>query len=142
MKYDDEVLIDVSQPERKWDKAYSRTDINWGHRELIADRLYQKHSLAEYSLPQQVLKAIVDEAIEEADKINSHNHGIFGVHDIIDAIGVYLRSDIEKSLSWNQDDFVHALAILDRRCGKRRLEKYASWEFTSFSDWLRRICQI
>lgn len=142
MKYDDEILLDVAQPERKWDKAYNGTEINWEHRDLLADRLYKKYDLAEYTFPQQVLASIVGEAIEEADKINSHHHGVFGVHDIIDAIGVYLHSDIEKSLSWGQDDFIHALAVLDRRCGKRRLEKYASWDYTNFPEWLRRIYQI
>lgn len=90
----------------------------------------------------RIVETIVGKAIEEADKINSHHHGVFGVHDIIDAIGVYLHSDIDKSLSWGQDDFIHALAVLDRRCGKRRLEKYASWNYTSFPEWLRRIYQI
>lgn len=134
MKYDDEVLLDVSQAERKWDKRYIGADINWGQRDLIAGRLCQKYNLDEYALPQRVAESIVGETIEEADKINSHYHGIFGVHDIIDAIGVYLHSDIGKSLSWGQDDFIHALAVLDRRCGKRRLEKYAGWNYTSFPE--------
>lgn len=142
IKYDDEVLLDASQPERKWDKRYNGTDINWGQSNMIADKLYKKYNLADYSLPQNIVESIVSNAIEEADKINSHHNGVFGVHDIIDAIGVYLHSDIEKSLSWGQDDFIHALAVLDRRCGKRRLEKYASWGYTSFPDWLRRIYQI
>ena len=142
MKYDDEVLLDVSQPERQWDKRYDRTELNWGHSNMIAERLYQKYNLAEYSLPQDIVERIVSNAIEEADRINSHHKGVFGVHDIIDAIGIYLHSDIEKSLSWGQDDFIHAIAVLDRRCGKRRLEKYASWDYTSFPEWLRRIYQI
>lgn len=142
MKYDDEVLLDASQPERQWDKRYGRTELNWGHSNMIAERLYQKYNLAEYSLPQDVVERIVSNAIEEADRINSHHNGVFGVHDIIDAIGVYLHSDIEKNLSWGQDDFIHAMAVLDRRCGKRRLEKYASWDYTSFPEWLKRIYQI
>ena len=142
MKYDDEVLLDASQPERQWDKRYNGTDIDWRERELIAERLYQKHKLEDYAIPQHVVERIVSSAIAEADKIVSHHKGVFGVHDIIDAIGVYLHSDIEKSLDWGQDDFIHALAVLDRRCGKRRLEKYAKWEYTGFPDWLKRIYQI
>ena len=142
MKYDDEILLDVSQPERKWDKRYNGTDINWGQSNLIAEKIYQNQNLADYALPMRIVETIVGKAIEEADKINSHHNGVFGVHDIIDAIGVYLHSDIEKSLSWGQDDFIHALAVLDRRCGRRRLEKYAGWNHTSFPEWLRRIYQI
>lgn len=142
VKYDDEILLDVSQLEHQFDKRYDRTEINWKQRDIIAENIYQKYNLAEYSLPQDIVERIVSNAIEEADKINSHHKGVFGVHDIIDAIGVYLHSDIEKSLAWGQDDFIHALAVLDRRCGKRRLEKYASWEYTSFPEWLRRIYQI
>ena len=142
MKYDDEILLDVSQPERKWDKRYNGTDINWGQSNLIAEKIYQNQNLADYALPMRIVETIVGKAIEEADKINSHHHGVFGVHDIIDAIGVYLHSDIDKSLSGGQDDFIHAMAVLDRRCGKRRLEKYASWDHTSFPEWLRKIYQI
>ena len=142
MKYDDEVLLDASQPERQWDKRYDKTGINWGHSNMIAERLYEKYNLAEYALPQHTVERIVSNAIEEADRICSHHNGVFGVHDIVDAIGVYLHSDIEKSLGWGQDDFIHAIAVLDRRCGKRRLEKYASWDYTSFPEWLRRIYQI
>jgi hypothetical protein len=69
-----------------------------------------------------VIENVVSKTIDEADRIVSHHQGIFGVHDIMDVIGVYLHSNISISLSWEQDDFIKALAILDRRCGKRRLE--------------------
>ena len=142
VKYDDEILLDASQPEHQWDKKYNRTEINWKQRDIIAKKMYQKYNLTEYSLPLDIVERIVSNAIEEADRIDSHHKGVFGVHDIIDAIGVYLHSDIEKSLEWGQDDFIHALAVLDRRCGKRRLERYASWDYTGLPKWLRRIYQI
>lgn len=142
MKYDDEVLLDVSQSERQWDKRYIMTRINWKQHDMITEKIYQKYALDEYSLPQNIVDRIIGDAIEDADRINSHHNGVFGVNDIIDAIGIYLHSDIDSCLSWGQDDFVHALAVLDRRCGKRRLEKYASWEHTSYPEWLRRIYRI
>lgn len=142
MKYDDEILLDVSQPERRWDKRYKGREIYWEQRKLIADKIRENYNLKQQDLSTSVLDSIIEVSIEEADKINAHHNGIFGVHDIIDAIGVYLHSDIEKSLTWEQDDFIHALAVLDRRCGKRRLERYASWGYTSFPEWLRRIYQI
>lgn len=142
MKYDDEVLLDASQPEHYWDKRYKQSEANRGRSSIIAEQLYQKYNLAEQSPPRDVVECMVSDTLEEADRFYSHRNGVFGVHDIIDAIGVYLHSDIEKSLAWGQDDFIHALAVLDRRCGKRRLEKYASWEYTGFPEWLRRIYQI
>lgn len=142
MKYDGEVLLDVSQPERKWDKRYMGREINWVQREAIAKRLFKKYGLEEYSVPQRTAELIVEDAIEEADKIISHHNGIFGVHDIIDAIGIYLHSDNENSLAWGQDAFIQALAVLDRRCGKRKLEKYARRHYTGDPEWLRRIYQI
>lgn len=142
MKFDDEVLLDVPQPERRWDSRYAGTEVHWGHREIITERLFKKYNIDEYGLSQRTLDHIIAEAIEEADKINSHHSGVFGVHDIIDAIGIYLHSDIGASLSWGQEDFVKALAVLDRRCGKRRLKEYASWNYTDFPDWLKRIYVI
>lgn len=142
MKYDDEVLLDVSLPERMCDKRYDREELNWKERDAIAERIYKKYNLSTYDIPLRMVALIVEKAIDEDDKITSHRRSIFGVHDIIDAIGSYLHSDIEKSLDEGQDDFIRALALLDRRCGKRRLEKFARWDHTGFPEWLRRIHQI
>lgn len=142
MKYDDEVLLDVQQPERMWNKEYDRTDINWSHRDIIVERLYEKYKLSEYDLPKRTLDRITADVISDYDKLISHHKGLFGVHDIIDAIGIYLHADINTCLVYGQDSFINALAILDRRCGRRRLKKFAKWEYTGMPDWLRRIYQI
>ncbi len=55
MKYDDEVLLDVSQPERQWDKRYTRTEINWGQSNAIVAKVYKKHHLEEYGVPVSVV---------------------------------------------------------------------------------------
>ncbi len=144
MKYDDEVLLDVSRTERKWDKRYeyNEREINWVQRNVIAKRLFEKYNLEQYPVSQRMLECIVEDAIDDADKIISHRRGICGVHDIIDEIGTYLHSDIEKCLEYGQDDFIHALGVLDRRCGERRLKKYAARCYTGLPEWLRRIYQI
>ena len=142
MKYDDEILLDVSQPERNWDKNYNGLEVNWRQSDRIAKKLYDYYDLEEYGVPLLTIERITAKSIKEADKIVSHHKGVFGVHDIIDAIGIYLHSDIESSLEWAQEEFVKALAVLDRRCGKRRLEKYADWDYTDSPEWLRRIYQI
>lgn len=134
MKFDDEVLLDVSQPKREWNDGYKGIDITWGEREIIIKKVYEKYNLSEYSLPIQLVDSIAAEIIDDANKLISHHNGVFGVEDIIDAIGVYLHSDIETSLNCGQDEFIKALAVLDRRCGKRRLQKYASWDYTSMYD--------
>lgn len=85
MKYDDEVLLDVWQPERMWNKEYDGTVINWSHREIIAERLYEKYKLSEYGLPKRTLDRITEDVISDYDKLISHDKGLFGVHDIIDA---------------------------------------------------------
>lgn len=142
MKYDDEFLLNVSQPERQWDKRYAGIATNRGQAVEISERLYQKHVLNQYSLPPDVVQTLVTDAIEEADKFDSHRRGVFGVHDIVDMIGVYLHSDIEQCLAFEQDDFIRALAILDRRCGKRRFKEYANRTYSSYPDWLKRIFQL
>lgn len=142
MKYDGVVLLEAKQPEYQWDKRYGRTEINWGQSNAIAERLYKKYDLTKYDIPRSVIENVVSKAIDEADQRTAHHQGIFGVHDIMDAIGVYLHSDISTSLNWEQDDFIKALAILDRRCGKRRLEKCVGWEYANYPEWLKRICRI
>lgn len=142
IKYDDEVLLEASQTEGQWDPRYSQTEIHWYQSDIIAERLYQKWNLAQYGLPQPIAERIVSQAIQEADRFQSHRQGIFGVHDMMDAIAVYLHTDIEKILAPGQDDFIKALGILDRRCGKRRLTKYAGYDYTGSPEWLRRFYQI
>lgn len=70
----------------------------------------------------------------------AHSQGIYGVEEIVYYIGVYLHSSISDSL--NSDEyFIRALAILDRRVGKRTLEKLAK-EDTNIPDWLKRIYRV
>lgn len=84
MKYDDEVLLDVCQPERIWDKRYESKGLYWAHSHSIAAKLYPKYDLAEYDLPTRIVESLIGEAINKADKLASHHKGIYGVHDIID----------------------------------------------------------
>ncbi len=137
MKYDDEVLLCASQPDRKWDKRHPYQHTYWKQRDVIAEKLREKYDLSE-----EQLADVVEDTIEEVDRINAHYDGVFGVKDIVDLIGEYLHSDIEASLGYRQDYFINALAVLDRRCGKRRLEKLAKTDCAGFPEWLRRICRI
>ena len=49
--------------------------------------------------------------------------------------------NISDSLS-SEEYFILAMAILDRRCGKRTLEKYAQYEYLIMPNWLKRIYRI
>ena len=145
MKYDDEVLLDIRQPKREWDKRYTGMQINWRQREKIVEMLCDKY-VGDNARERRNAEKLVNEAITEADKIVSHHKGVFGVEDVIDAIGVYLHTDIDDCLGWTQEDLVRALAILDRRCGKRRLQKMSGYNrsgfYVDYPNWLKRIFQI
>lgn len=78
----------------------------------------------------------------EIEKHLAHREGIYGAEEIVDAICEYLHNDIDTSLS-SGEYFIRALAIVDRRCGKRRLREYAK-QAVSLDDppWLRRIYRL
>ena len=72
----------------------------------------------------------------------AHYNGIYGVEEIIKSIGVYLHSSVEDNLN-SLDYFCRALAILDRRCGKRRLEELAKSDYIDNTpNWLKRIYTV
>ena len=142
MKYDAEVLLEAFQPERKWDKRYDVKIRSWENRDMLVNQLNEEYDLESYGVPKDIIASIAADVSEYNDKKDSHYRGIFGVRDIIDGIGVYLHSDIETSIRSGQYDFVRALAILDRRCGKRRLEKYTDLRYMDLPNWLKRIYQV
>ena len=127
-----------------WDTRYKGVlrEVNGNQIDKIAESLYQDYGLCENGLSEYKFERIVNRVIDEEDRYISHYNKVFGVSDIVEMIGVFLHAPIEESLDCGQHYFIKALAILDRRCGKRRLEKYASWNYTSFPEWLRRIYQI
>ena len=60
----------------------------------------------------------------------------------MDFVAIYLHSSIDESLDYCHDPFIRALGVLDRRCGKRRLRKWAKSCCWTIPDWLRRIYVI
>ncbi len=142
MKYDDEILLEATQVERAWYREYESPEITRDQTDIIAERLYKSCDLDKHGLSEYGIKRLIDKAIADADKWKTHYNGLFGVSDIIELLSVYLHSDIDESLRHGQDSFINALAILDRRCGKRRLQKYAGWKYSHSPEWLRRIYQI
>lgn len=142
MKYDDEVLLDVQQPEVYYDKRYDHYDGAWSDEYQIRNQVLKTFGIEDCFVAGHPIGKIVEYAIEQADKAKYHDRGIYGVHDIIDFIGIYLHSNIDEYFRYCQNPFMRALGIFDRRCGKRRLQKFAKCCCWTTPDWLRRIYVI
>ena len=142
MKFDDDVLLDVSQPDCKWDKKYPYSHIYpYQLSNAVAEKYYKKYDFRQYGVSEDVIEELCSNIIEDTLNYMAHQNGTYGVEEIIDAIGIYLHNDIQKSLN-SAEYFINALAVLDRRCGKRTLEKFAKWEYAGLPGWLRQIYRI
>lgn len=139
MKCDDTILLEASQPHCEWDKRFNYPTVEYGACQMIAEKACLR--FGESGIPQAEVERITRFTTNEVMAYISHYNAVYGVAEIIDAIGVYLHSDIEKSLS-SEEFFILALAILDRRCGKRKLEKFAEWNYVSYPNWLRDIFRL
>ena len=142
MKYGDEVLLDVQHPRIYQDKRYDYYDGAWADEYSLRDRVLQTFRIKDCVVAGYPINEIIEYAVEQARKARYHDRGIYGVEDIMDFIGVYLHSSIDETLDYCQDPFMRVLGLLDRRCGKRRLKKFARWCSWSTPDWLRRIYVI
>ena len=118
MKCDDQTLMEASQ---RW---------------CSVDHRYRKGMPNASRISARIVEKGYDRYDEDSTKLSED-----GVEEIIGAISEYLHNDIEDSLQ-SGEYFVRALAVVDRRCGKRRLMRYAK-QAVSVDDppWLRRICR-
>lgn len=139
MKFDDKVLLDASQPHCEWDKRFNYPTVKFDARQMIAEKAC--HRFGEDEISKTAVERITRFTANEVMAYISHYNAVYGVKEIIDAIGVYLHSDIEKNLS-SEEFFILALAVLDRRCGKRKLEKIANWDYARYPVWLREIFRL
>ena len=142
MKYDDEVLVDVRQPKLYWDKRYNYYDGAWADTYQMTNQVIKKFDIDSCRVNGYSIDRVIEYAIKQAKKAYYYDRGIYGVEDIIDCIGIYLHSNIDVCFKYCQNPFIIALGVLDRRCGKRRLKKFARWCSWSTPDWLRRIYVI
>ena len=144
MKYDDKILLETYMLEHWWNnKSDMPINIQPCSNSCIANDFYKKHkhSFAKYKITQCESEAIICSIIDETVAYISHYNGFYGTKEIIDIIGIYLHSNIQDCLC-SQEYFIKALAILDRRCGKRTLEKYAKYDEISAPDWLKQIYRL
>lgn len=141
VKHDEQVLLEAKQAEFEWDSRSAKFNGRSHRKRQITDKLYEKYDLEQYGVPKDKIYWFVSDAISETLAEISHYNGVFGVKDIIEDIGEFLHSDIKESLS-SPSYFVQALAILDRRCGKRTLEKFAKKRWVYAPMWLKDIYRI
>ena len=110
MKFDDEVLLDASQPDCKWDKNYQ---LNIVHPSRLSrgfsEKYYDKYDFEQYSISKHIIDSLCSDIIEDTLNYFAHQSGVYGVEEIIDAIGTYLHNDIQISLK-SEDCFIQALA--------------------------------
>ena len=141
MKYEDEILLEAYHPCLEWDPRYKALNLTSKQEHAIEDWICQRYEIQKRGNFFEYISPVAS-IIRETDRLTNQNRGVFGVDDIFDAIGFFLHADIQKSLDWDRNDFVRALAILDRRCGKRRLVRYAQRPSRDLPDWLKRIYVI
>lgn len=139
MKYGDEVLLDVRHPRIYQDKSYDYYDGAWADKYSLRDRVLQTFKIKGCVVAGHSIDRVIEYAVEQAEKERYHDRGIYGVEDIMECVGIYLHSSIDECLDYCQDPFMIALGVLDRRCGRRRLEKFARWCSWDTPDWLRRM---
>lgn len=141
MKHDDEVLLDVNQPERQWITDYPFHETGYWETKRITEAVCEEYDIAKYDIPQIVIERLTASAVKQTCKYIAHYDGFYGVHDIIDVIGVYLHSDIHTSLK-SDEPFLRILAVLDRRTGKRRLRMLAEQKTLFIPEWERKFYRL
>lgn len=136
MKHDDLVLFTAELHDYSWNDRNSLYNVWCGERERIKQKVYAMDELAQYEIPQSVLGSVTDAIIDHICSAKARDAGVYGVQDIMDAIGSYLHTSIEENLR-SEDPFIRVLAILDRRTGKRTLQKLAQQRRTSAPEWAK-----
>lgn len=141
MKYDDEVLLEASQVHYEWDSRYTSPHVHYAISKSIYEKLHQKYNFESFGVFSYDLEQYTGEVINETLSNIAHYNGIYGVEEIMDCIGIYLHSSAERNLR-SHEYFIVALAVVDRRCGKHTLEKYAKYDYLIMPNWLKRIFRL
>ena len=141
MKYDDTVLLEAKMRKYYFNSRDSYFD-SWYIAKLVSENIRIQEGIQRSSDVQDIVDSLCLEIAEKTMEYIAHYEGFYGVEEIVNSIGIYLHSDIDAALD-STDYFCRALAILDRRCGKRRLEKYASSDREeNMPGWLKSIYRI
>lgn len=141
MKYDDEVLLNVNQPQRQWGADYPFHEPRYWETNYIVKAVCKKYENVQHGIAQDMIERLTASVVEETCKFIAHYEGFYGVQDIIENIGIYLHSDIQSSLK-SDEPFLRVLAILDRRTGKRTLRKLAEEKYLFIPAWVKKFYRL
>ena len=139
MKYDGEVLFESRQVKHDWYSDNTLPKCDYEVRQMITEKAYCKYR--DKGISESTALQMTNYIAEKIQAYMSHYNGFYGVEEVVDAIGEYLHSNIDENLD-SPEYFIQALAVLDRRCGKRKLEKYARYEYIKLPNWLKRIYRV
>lgn len=81
-----------------------------------------------------------NQEIEEEASLITIAEGNADSFDVIRALHIYLNQEISKSL-WSENYLLRMFAALDRRVGKRTLEKLAG-SYADLPEWLRTFYEL
>jgi len=105
----------------------------------VYDQLKIEHNVEKrvvsYENGFEILNDNENNEIEDLAEKRLVNEGVFAVYSITDALDIYLHQSIDKSLQ-SDNPVVRMFAVLDRRVGKRTLDKLKG-EIDKQPEWLQ-----
>lgn len=142
MKHDEETLLEAKMRKCYFDNQYEDYIDYWYIGKPISDKIHLEKGIVRDSDEQDDIDALCYKIVGETMECVAHYRGFYGVEEIVDTIGVYLHSSIDDNLN-SSDYFCRALAIFDRRCGKRRLVEAAKCDWLGNTPkWLKKFYRV
>lgn len=121
----------MANPYSFWQKGYPALENSIKRERGIPPREWSAHGM---------LHEAENEAVEDEVRRIAQNDGVFDMWDIIPAIETYRSSPISESLA-SPVPLIRLLAYLDRRVGKRTLERLKETE-TPEPEWLQFFLRL
>lgn len=145
MKHDQQILLTSDgfafYTSKKYQEQYLHKIRYWDAGRWLSNQLHKALHIQKPDGHQDDIDGISTFFAEHLLMHLAHYDGIYGVSEIMAAIGDFLHTNIADSLQ-SEDFFVRSLAIVDRRCGKRTLQKLAAEQWVDIPDWLKNIYRI
>ena len=121
--------------------SYGRASIRLDGRELVCFSWWDRY-LQETDLYERVWKSSDKEAERKKLEAEWKENGTFCDMDFLEAVTVFLDQPIEASLQ-SDNYFVRALAVLDRRTGKRTLRRlYEEGTYRELPQWVTQFYEL
>lgn len=114
---------------------------NYAYRQRVTDLLRKELGIENNTGIQDNIDTATHKLLDMLGKAEGFYAGIVNVSDVLEAIGIYLSSDIQKSLS-SDNPFIRILAVMDRRTGKRTLEEMADPSWGEIPKWAKKFYRL